>query len=55
VEELMEQLEKSDEARRNVKGELQLANDKIIQLEEELYLSKKIQKELLDQLKEIED
>jgi len=55
VDELMEQLEKSDQARKDVKHELQLANDKIIQLEEELYESKTIQKELLDQLKEIED
>lgn len=51
----MEQLEKSDEARKEVKMDLQAANEKIIQLEEELYGSKKIQKELLDQLKEIED
>ena len=51
----MEQLEKSDDARKAVKKELGNANEKIIQLEEELYESKTIQKELLDQLKELED
>jgi len=51
----MDQLQKSDVARQGVKAELSAANDKIIYLEEELFESKTIQKELLDQLKEIED
>jgi hypothetical protein len=38
-----------------LKGELNLANDKIIQIEEELYGAKTIQKDLLDKLKESED
>ena len=34
---------------------MNLANDKIIQIEEELYGSKTIQKDLLEKLKESED
>ena len=55
VEELMEQLNTADDARKSLKGELNLANDKIIQIEEELYGAKTIQKDLLDKLKESED
>ena len=55
VEELMEQLNTADDARKSLKGELSIANDKIIQIEEELYGAKTIQKDLLDKLKESED
>lgn len=51
----MEQLNTADDARKSLKGELSIANDKIIQIEEELYGAKTIQKDLLDKLKESED
>ncbi len=51
----MEQLDAADSARKKLKSEFQEANDKIISLEEELYESKTIQNELLEQLKEVED
>tara|TARA_B110000285_G_scaffold207612_1_gene247118 strand:+ start:181 stop:585 length:405 start_codon:yes stop_codon:yes gene_type:complete len=55
VEELMEQLNTADDARKSLKGELNLSNNKVIQIEEELYGSKTVQKDLLDKLKESED
>ena len=36
-DELMEQLENGDAARKNLKGELGISNQRIIDLEEELY------------------
>jgi len=51
----MEQLETADKARKAVKKELQEANDKLIALEEELFESKSVQKELLEQMKSLED
>ena len=55
VDELMEQLETADNSRKKIKNEFQDANEKIISLEEQLYESKTIQNELLEQLKDIED
>jgi len=40
VEELMEQLEKSEEGRKQFKEDLNAANSKIIALEEEIYGAK---------------
>ena len=51
----MEQLNTADDARKSLKGELNLSNNKVIQIEEELYGSKTVQKDLLDKLKESED
>ena len=51
----MEQLETSDTARKGLKVDLEVANENIIKIEEDLYSSKQIQNELLDQLKECED
>ena len=55
VDELMEQLETSDTARKGLKVDLNVANENIISIEEDLYSSKQIQSELLDQLRECED
>lgn len=43
----MEQLEQADTSRHNLKKQLQESNNKIVDLEEELYGSKKVQSELL--------
>jgi predicted nucleic acid-binding Zn-ribbon protein len=51
----MEQLEGVDNSRKKLKTEFQEASDKIISLEEELYGSKTVQVELLEQLKQLED
>ena len=51
----MEQLDTADNSRKALKVEFQEANEKIISLEEELYESKSVQNELLEQLKECED
>ena len=51
----MEQLETSDTARKGLKVDLNVANENIISIEEDLYSSKQIQSELLDQLRECED
>lgn len=51
----MEQLDAADNIRKKLKSEFQEANEKIIALEEQLYESKSIQNELLEQLKIIED
>ena len=53
--ELTEQLEEADRARKKLKEGMQSTNDKIIQLEEELYESKTMANELLDKLKHAED
>ena len=45
----------SDEARKNLRDELQAANVKIISLEEELFASQSMSNELLDKLKFAED
>lgn len=51
----MEQLEGVDNSRKKLKADFQEASDKIISLEEELYGSKTVQVELLEQLKQLED
>ena len=52
--ELEEELEASEEARTNLKKDLEVANQKIIEVEEDLYQSKSIQLELLNNLKTAE-
>ena len=49
------ELENSEESRNSLKEDLNEANSKIIQLEEELYESKTIQLELLENLKATEE
>ena len=51
----MEQLDQQENARKGLRQQLQLANDKTISLEEELFESKTVQKELLEELKDSED
>lgn len=51
----MEQLDTADNSRKKLKGEFQEANEKIISLEEQLYESKSMQNELLEQLRDLED
>ena len=51
----MEQLETAEEARKTLKGELATAQDKIIELEEDVYGLKTTNGELLEKLKESED
>ena len=50
-----EQLETSDLARKAVKKELQAASDKLIGLEEELFESKSVQKEMHEKMEALED
>ena len=50
-DELQMELETSEDAREQLKMDLNDANEKIIQIEEELYESKTIQLELLENLK----
>ena len=47
-DELMEQLDSGDAARKNLKNEVNLANQKIIDLEEELYGVRNTNAELLE-------
>ena len=54
-EELEAELEASEESRASLKADLGDANEKITQLEEELYESKTIQLELLENLKQAEE
>ena len=54
-EELEAELEASEESREQLKLDLNEANEKIIQIEEELYESKTIQLELLENLKQAEE
>ena len=51
----MEQLDSGDAARKNLKNEVNLANQKIINLEEELYGVRNTNAELLEQFKDTED
>ena len=51
----MAQLAASEKAKKDQKDTLQLVNSKVIQIEEELYESKTIQNELLDELKANEE
>jgi hypothetical protein len=55
LEENKEELENSEEQREGLKQDLSEANAKIIALEEELYESKTIQLELLENLKATEE
>ena len=48
VDELMEQLESADQAKQAIKIELTDANEKITQLEEELYGTKHEKNEILE-------
>ena len=48
-------MEQGDQARRDLKQELKEANDKTIALEEELFESKTLQNELLEELKDAEE
>jgi len=48
VDELMEQLETADQARNSLKTELREANEKTINLEEELYGTKQEKNEILE-------
>lgn len=50
-DELQMELEMSEDSREQLKLDLNDANEKIIQIEEELYESKTIQLELLENLK----
>lgn len=50
IQELTLELANSEESRADLKQDLGDANDKIIQLEEELYESKQIQLELLENI-----
>lgn len=54
-EELLLELENSEEMRKQLKQDLKDANHRFVQLEEELYESKTIQLELLENLKQAED
>ena len=51
----MEQCDKSDISRKELKMQLNEASDKIIVLEEELFAARQIQNELLEELKGSED
>lgn len=55
IDELMKLHQQSEDARKSIKGELMKANAKIIEIEEQLYESKKIQAELLSELELAED
>lgn len=55
VDEGQEQLDQGDEARKDLKAELAEANEKIIQLEQELFESKTNQNEILETLKALEE
>lgn len=48
VSELENQLEKADQARKALKSEFQIANEKIIELEEQLFGEKNIKAEMLE-------
>ena len=52
---LNQDLEKSEEIRRQQRAENSLLNEKIVTIEEEYYTSKTIQLDLLEQLKKLED
>lgn len=51
----MEQLDSGDAARKNLKNEVNIANAKIVELEEELYGVRNTNAELLEQFKDTED
>lgn len=55
IEELTEQLRDHDTGRHDFKLQLNEALEKIIRLEEEIFMSRSTQKEILDQLKQNED
>ena len=52
---LNDELEKSEEVRRQQRAENLLFNEKIVTIEEEYYSSKTIQLDLLEQLKNMEE
>jgi chromosome segregation ATPase len=49
------ELEESETKRKNLKDDIQELNDRIISFEEEVYESKNIQLDLLEQLREMEN
>ena len=51
----MEQLENADKVRKDIKDELDRANQKLQNMEEEVYKSKTIQREQLEEMKRLED
>ena len=55
IKALENELEESNEARRSLKYDIEELNEKVIVFEEELFESKTIQLDLLDQLKLAED
>ena len=48
-------IEESEESRANLKGDVRRLSEKLITFEEDLFESKSIQLELLEQLKEVEE
>ena len=54
-DELMAQLDASEQAKKEMKNSLEVVNDKVINIEEELYESKTMQNELLEELKANEE
>lgn len=54
MKQLRLELEESEDARRQLKIDLEELNQRLISIEEELYESKTIQLELLEQLKDLE-
>ena len=55
ISKLRDELDDSERARANLKNDIEELNERIVVFEEELYESKTIQLDLLDQLKLVED
>ena len=55
ISKLRDELDESERARANLKNDIEELNERIVVFEEELYESKTIQLDLLDQLKLVED
>ena len=55
ISELKERLQQSENAREGLKNDLEETNQHVIQLEEDLFQSKHVQIDMLEQMKLIED